>query len=311
MTEPDGEGVDGALTVTTGPEGPQEGETVLAIDGTASPPVLGSALTFDNGWVDLGRIDDSGITERPMWYQYTSNLMWSGGTTSYTVPTYNYTTSTTTMITWPTWTYATAYGTTNNINIHNIHQHEAGLYDWDAQQQPLRSMEDATSPVQGPISVEENVRRAVRRNQEELRREREAERLEWIGRNQWIERERQAHTPNAAERRAEELLLSLLDARQLESYRLHGEFEVMGSAGGHYRIKRGTMGNIEWIRPDGQRGGTLCVHPTTRHGVLPMRDVHLAQLLALTTDEVGFLNLANVHTGQRPAHLPPRVRVGA
>lgn len=100
--------------------------------------------------------------------------------------------------------------------------------------------------------------------------------------------------------RAEEFLVSMLSDRQKESYRLNGEFEVMGSAGNLYRIKRGKSGNIEWIKPDGKVGGKLCAHPHEGRAWLPTPDVMLAQMLALTTDEPSFIRIANVHRGNRP-----------
>lgn len=103
--------------------------------------------------------------------------------------------------------------------------------------------------------------------------------------------------------RADELLVSMLDTTQRETYRLTGEFMVIGSAGGLYRIKRGTSGNVEWIAMDGQPGARLCAHPEMREGWLPDQDVALAQLLALTTDEPAFVARANVHWGRRPTHL--------
>lgn len=103
--------------------------------------------------------------------------------------------------------------------------------------------------------------------------------------------------------RAESLLLEMLSQSQRERYQLLGEFEVMGSAGTLYRIKRGVSGNVEWVNSDGVVGGRLCAHPTMRDGWLPTEDVVLAQFLALTTDEPAFLRLANVHAGSRPPIL--------
>lgn len=100
--------------------------------------------------------------------------------------------------------------------------------------------------------------------------------------------------------RAEELLLSMMCESQRESYRLDGTFEVMGSHGNLYRIERGTSGNVLWLGQDGQFLGRLCAHPTMRDSWLPMPDVALAQMLAITTDERAFVNAANVHAGGRP-----------
>lgn len=104
----------------------------------------------------------------------------------------------------------------------------------------------------------------------------------------------------AARDRADELLCSMLSAEQRESYRLTGEFIVIGSAGGVYRVSRGSSGNITWLAPDGSVGGRLCAHPDMREGWIPDQDVALAQLLALSTDEAAFVAKANVHAGTRP-----------
>lgn len=100
--------------------------------------------------------------------------------------------------------------------------------------------------------------------------------------------------------RALQLLSELLDEAQQASYRLDGFFEIMGSEGTLYRVRRGTSGNVEWIKPDGTVGGKLCAHPTMREQWLPTEDVVIAQMLALTTDERAWLAVANLHAGQRP-----------
>lgn len=103
-----------------------------------------------------------------------------------------------------------------------------------------------------------------------------------------------------AQARADELLESMLSPEQVQAYQLRGEFEVIGSRGTLYRIKRGTSGNIEWIKPDGSVGGRICAHPDMSPSWLPTSDVMLAQMLALTTDEAAFVAVANVHAGERP-----------
>jgi len=108
---------------------------------------------------------------------------------------------------------------------------------------------------------------------------------------------------NAATARAEELLLSMLDDVQRASYLNIKVFEVIGSLGGRYRIRPGTMGNVDALDPAGEWIGALCAHPT---GGLPLPDVALAQMLHLITDEADFVQKANVHRGRRPAiHAVP------
>ena len=110
-----------------------------------------------------------------------------------------------------------------------------------------------------------------------------------------------------ASAKAEALLLSILPEDQHDSYRRHTRFEVVGSHGGRYRISDGCVGNVAWFNDAGEIGGTLCAHPTMHEHWLPQADVMLAQMLALTTDEREFVQLANVQTGIRP-QIPRRRR---
>jgi len=95
-----------------------------------------------------------------------------------------------------------------------------------------------------------------------------------------------------ANRRAEELLLSLLTDEQAASYVQRGWFEVRGSRGGRWRIRsRGQAGNVDLMPEIGEiREASFCCHPP---GGLPAADAHLAQMLHLVTDEEGFRRTAN------------------
>lgn len=117
-------------------------------------------------------------------------------------------------------------------------------------------------------------------------------------------RERARTARTAAVDRATRTLLELLDPTQRAQYEISRTFEVIGSEGGRYRIRPGSMGNVDWLDA-GQAAGVLCAHPVlwTGEGHLPDPDVALAQLLALTTDEAEFVRTANVHRGRRPTHL--------
>lgn len=100
-----------------------------------------------------------------------------------------------------------------------------------------------------------------------------------------------ARRRRAAEARALELLLSLLDDQQARSYQERRWFEVTGSDGGRYRIRRdGQAGNIEELDAAGELAATWCIHPP---GSLPDADAHVAQLLHLQTDEPGFRQTGN------------------
>lgn len=100
------------------------------------------------------------------------------------------------------------------------------------------------------------------------------------------------HRRAAASVRARELLLSVLTEDEARSYTERGFFELQGSAGGWWRIRRdGQAGNIDELeRPGGPRTATWCCHPP---GGLPDPDAHLAQLLHLATDEPGFRQTGN------------------
>lgn len=94
--------------------------------------------------------------------------------------------------------------------------------------------------------------------------------------------------------RAAELLASLLTDEQMASYRDKGWFEVRGSRGGRWRIRnRGQSGNVDLMPEIGdERLATYCAHPPEG---LPAGDAHLAQMLALVTDEDAFRRVANLH----------------
>lgn len=104
-----------------------------------------------------------------------------------------------------------------------------------------------------------------------------------------------------ARTRARDLLCSLLTAEQALDYTEHRTFEVVGSAGNRYRIRPGSMGNVDYLH-DGEVVGVLCAHPELwdGEGYLPDADVAVAQMLALTTDEAAFVRRANLHRGTRP-----------
>jgi hypothetical protein len=116
-----------------------------------------------------------------------------------------------------------------------------------------------------------------------------AQQAEWAA----AERERQAERGKASER-ATELLLSLLSEEQAATYREHGWFEVRGSSGRRWRVRnRGQSGNVDLMPEAGEeREATYCAHPP---GGLPDADAHVAQMLALVTDDTTFERTANVH----------------
>jgi len=135
-----------------------------------------------------------------------------------------------------------------------------------------------------------------------------------------LERQRQMEQRQAADRerratataRARETLFRFLTPAQREQYESTGRFEVIGSAGGRYSIGPGSQGNVHWLDDDGTFLGELCAHPTELadaahpheeyryRRMIPEPDVHLAQMLHLLTDERGWVDTANVHSGRGP-----------
>jgi hypothetical protein len=96
-----------------------------------------------------------------------------------------------------------------------------------------------------------------------------------------------------ARRKSLALLLGLMSAEQRQQFRQSGSFYVVGgSSGDLYRIRSGTIANIDVLRNESKVKWRLCVHPK---GV-PMYDVMAAQLLHLQDPltEKRFLRHANV-----------------
>lgn len=92
----------------------------------------------------------------------------------------------------------------------------------------------------------------------------------------------------AAEKRAEDLLLALLDDEQTAQYLADGYFDTAINDK-VYRIKNGCAGNVELIVA-GKAKYRYCAHP---EHFLPNQDVMLSQLLMLKHDEGRFLAIAN------------------
>lgn len=94
----------------------------------------------------------------------------------------------------------------------------------------------------------------------------------------------------AAQQRAEGLLFTILTPAQVRSYKDDGHFE-MGVNERVYRIRRGRSRNIELIE-GGKATARFCAHPSDAYDI-PEADVVLSQVLALQSDEAGFLKVAN------------------
>ena len=112
-------------------------------------------------------------------------------------------------------------------------------------------------------------------------------------RHQWLTREE-------AEIRALALLLAWLSPAQRAQFGAYRYFDVTGSVTGrHYRIRYGTATNVYELDQHGRIHVGWCFRPAGR---LSAGDVMLAQKIALETDELGALAIAN----KFPGVLPPR-----
>lgn len=113
-----------------------------------------------------------------------------------------------------------------------------------------------------------------------------------------VEREKR----EAADARARELLLAVLQREQREQFERDGHFLVTGRSGRRYRLRRGTVANIDVIERDGRVKHRLCAHPLA----VPAHDTLVAQKLWLENDDEAFARVANVHpyTGG-PAPVAP------
>jgi hypothetical protein len=94
------------------------------------------------------------------------------------------------------------------------------------------------------------------------------------------------------EARGIKLLREWLSPEQLAQYNAEGFFEVIGChSGKRYRIRHGTAMNVYELDPAGRPVLIWCFVPNG--GYLVPGDVMLAQKIALETDELAALAVAN------------------
>jgi hypothetical protein len=100
--------------------------------------------------------------------------------------------------------------------------------------------------------------------------------------------------------KARELLAHFLTPTQRRSYTRYDSFRVRGSCGTLYRINTDDyVGNVEWLDSRGHSRGELCAHSAS-DARLPVADHHLAQMLELVTDELRWLDIACLMSGDYP-----------
>jgi hypothetical protein len=109
--------------------------------------------------------------------------------------------------------------------------------------------------------------------------------------------------------RADAGLRSLLSPAQLRALDRNAPIPVVGSHGTRYEVDPWHVdGNVRWYHPDGDYGGRLCCHPRAydpTEGRLPQQDMIAGQILALRTDEPGWLEAANLYDGYHPPTVDP------
>jgi hypothetical protein len=104
-----------------------------------------------------------------------------------------------------------------------------------------------------------------------------------------------------AEARGLKLLKEWLSPAQLDAYQAHRYFEVVGCDSGNvYRVRHGLQGNVEQLDEGGEQA--VCRWCFGPEDLSLAGDTMLAQKIALETDEIAALQMAN--------RLPPRRMVG-
>lgn len=123
------------------------------------------------------------------------------------------------------------------------------------------------------------------------------------GRPDPVMREAWRSAPNVAQR-AERLLREALTELQIRTLEIDGHFEIVGSLGHRYRIRRGSVRNVDQLDEAGTVVRSLCAAPLD----VPVADAMLAQKLLIESDELAFAFLANTYVPDRVADLPDFAR---
>lgn len=107
-----------------------------------------------------------------------------------------------------------------------------------------------------------------------------------------VRRRQNAAKRQAADERAEKLLVSILSTSQREQYTAERRFTVHLPNGNRYMVRKGRHGNIERIDEQGKRIENLCVHVAPHE--IPDCDNMAAQKLMLETNEPELRRIANI-----------------
>ena len=95
---------------------------------------------------------------------------------------------------------------------------------------------------------------------------------------------------DGADKRAETLLMCILNNEQKKQYAEFGYFETEINDK-IYRIRKGHSGNVRILK-NGKEIEQYCAHPSDAY-IIPEHDSMIAQYLMLRTDEKAFLAKAN------------------
>jgi hypothetical protein len=107
----------------------------------------------------------------------------------------------------------------------------------------------------------------------------------------WAWRHRAHRAEEDSQSRGTRLLRDWLTPQQLAQFDARGYFDVTGChTGKRYRIRNGTAANVHEVDEFGGAGMGCCFVP---EGCLVAGDVMLAQKIALETNELGTLAIAN------------------
>lgn len=142
----------------------------------------------------------------------------------------------------------------------------------------------ATTPTTQTVGWQEAVEET-----EEQRRAREEQQRAW-NRQQEENQRRQVE----AQARAEKILFENLSDIQRADYKRHRHFFCEGRSGRRFRIRTGTVANVDVIDRDGRITHRICA-AAGGHGAIPDADNMLAQMLHLTHDDEGFERMGNRH----------------
>lgn len=218
------------------------------------------------------------------------NFVWDNWTTSPTDGTEAYGTVVDNKI-WIGWNEGTV--ASNTVNIHSTSDSTWSSWSNSAESTNVGSNYVWQFWVDTPISVTVPPRRQLALPRRESAEEREARVQRELLRHQEDQRREEERRTELELARVEasNLLDSILSDIQRQTLEKEDWFLVVGKSGNIYRIRRGRVGNIDLLSPEGQILRRYCVHP---QGHLPNADDLVAQKLHLESNDDHLMEVANV-----------------